>query len=90
METKKIFEETEKLENKLKKLNEEIKVVNFGFLKMMEACPHEIVFKLTDNHPRKMMIDGKYFCPACGKALRIINKEQITHIHARFARSYLY
>ncbi len=76
METKKVFEETEKLDNKLKELNKERKEINLGFAKMIEVCPHEIVFKFNDNSSRKMLID-KYFCPACGKALQITRENII-------------
>ncbi len=76
METKKVFEETEKLDNRLKELNKERKEINLGFAKMIEACSHEIVFKFNDNSPRMMLID-KYFCPACGKALQISGENNI-------------
>ena len=76
MKTKKVFEETEKLDNRLKQLTEERKEINLSFAKMIEVCPHEIVFKFNDNCPRMMLID-KYFCPACGKALQISGEKNI-------------
>ena len=77
METKKVFEETEKLDNKLIELNKEMREVNAGFARMMEVCPHELVFKFNDEHPRKIKVDGKYFCPACGKSVYIIDEDNI-------------
>ena len=44
----------------------------------MAICPHEIVFKYTDDHPRKTATDGSYFCPACGKTIRCYHKEQLS------------
>ena len=77
METRKIFEETGKIGNEIDRLREKIEDLNIKYLEMTELCPHEIVFKYNDNHPRKMMIDGTYFCPACGKTIRCFGIDQI-------------
>ena len=77
METRKIFEETGKIGNEIGRLREKIEDLNTKYLEMTELCLHEIVFKYNDNHPRKMMIDGTYFCPACGKAIRCFGMNQI-------------
>ncbi len=77
METRKIFEETGKIGNEIGRLREKIEDLNTKYLEMTELCPHEIVFKYNDNHPRKMMIDGTYFCPACGKTIRCFGINQI-------------
>ena len=77
METKKVFEETGKLGNEIGKLHKQLDNVNMKILGLMEECPHEIVFKYTDNHPRMFMIDGTYFCPACGKSIRCIQSAQL-------------
>ena len=77
METRKIFEETGKIGNEIGRLREKIEDLNIKYLEMTELCPHEIVFKYNDNHPRKMMIDGTYFCPACGKSIRCFGIDQI-------------
>ena len=76
MDTRKIFEETGKLGNEIGKLQTQLEQVNLKCFKMMEMCPHEIVFKYIDNHPRKAMIDGSYFCPACGKSTGLVIKGQ--------------
>ena len=72
METKKVFEETGKLGNEIGRLHKQLDNVNMKILELMEECPHEIVFKYTDNHPRKEIIDGSYYCPACGKYAHFI------------------
>ena len=77
METRKIFEETGKIGNEIGRLREKIENLNRKYLEMTELCPHEIVFKYNDNHSRKMMIDGTYFCPACGKAIKCFGIDQI-------------
>ena len=77
METRKIFEETRKIEKEIGILREKIENLNIKYLEMTELCHHEIVFKYNDNHPRKMMIDGAYFCPACGKNIKCFGMDQI-------------
>ena len=77
METEKVFEETIKLGNEIRNLGIMLEQTNRKCYKMMELCPHEIVFKYNDNHPRKMVCDGNYFCPACGKSIRLVSKTQI-------------
>ena len=77
MDTKKVFEETGKIGNEIGRLREKIEDLNVKYLEMTELCPHEIVFKYNDFHPRKMMIDGSYFCPSCGKTIRCFGMDQI-------------
>ena len=77
MEIKEIFAETGKLGNEIDRLGGKLQQVYKECLEMMELCPHEIVFKYNDNHPRKMMIDGIYYCPSCGKVIRCIKKDEI-------------
>ena len=77
METKKVFEETGKLGYEIKKLGNLLEKVNKKCFEMMELCPHEIVFKYNDNHSRLFMIDGTYFCPACGKLIKCYIKEHL-------------
>ena len=66
---KQIEEEKIRLEKKLKNLNEQLD-------KLSNECSHDIVFKYIDNEPRKMSIDGIYYCPACGKKEELIFKNQ--------------
>lgn len=77
MDTKKVFEETGRLGNEIHRLGKQLEKVNMQCLEMMEMCSHEIVFKYTDNHPRMLMLDGTYFCPACGKSIKCIRQEQL-------------
>ena len=77
MDTKKVFEETGKLGNEIGRLHKQLDNVNMKILGLMEECPHEIVFKYTDNHPRMLLIDGTYFCPACGKSIKCIKADQL-------------
>lgn len=77
MDTKEIFEETGNLESEMKRLEKQIEKVNTQRLEMMEICPHEIVFKYTDNHPKLLMMDGTYLCPSCGKIMKCIKSKKI-------------
>ncbi len=77
MDSKKILEETIKLKNEAKELQKRIYDINTRYLEIANFCPHEIVFKFYDDRPRKKLIDGNYFCPACGKMLQIIDKEHL-------------
>ncbi len=76
MNTKKVFEETGKLGNEINRLSKQVENINKKFLELMEICPHEIVFKYMDNFPKMLMVDGNYFCPACGKTITLIKKNQ--------------
>lgn len=77
METKKVFEETGKLGNEINMIKKQLEKVNKQCFEMMELCPHEIVFKYTDNYPKMLMTDGTYFCPACGKSIKCRSAEDI-------------
>ena len=78
METRKIFEETGKLGNEISRLHKQLDSINMQILGLMEECSHEIVFKYNDDHPRKAVIDGSYYCPACGKyALHVVAGQEI-------------
>ena len=74
METKKVFEETKTLEDKIMELRSLLAELNLKYKDVVEECHHEIVFKYNDNDPRKMIIDGNYYCPACGKLIKCLNK----------------
>ena len=49
--------------------------LNSRCLEIMELCPHEIVIKYSDNHPRKLIVGGNYYCPICGKSIGTNNSE---------------
>jgi len=76
MDTKKVFEETGKLGNEIARLHKQLDDVNIKILGLMEECPHEIVFKYRDDHPRKVGLVESYYCPACGKNSHFIVAEQ--------------
>lgn len=76
MKTISIIEQNKEIKKDIKKLKEKIERYNHQLSKLQEECSHEIVFKYNDNHPRKMVIDGKYYCPACDKNIELVNKNQ--------------
>jgi len=67
MDTKNVFEEKKLLGDEISLLRQRVDIINSKIQGLMEKCPHEIVFKYIDNNPRKAVIDGSYYCPACGK-----------------------
>lgn len=77
MKTKEVFEEKDKLEEEINKVQELLNRLNNKSNEITKLCQHEIVFKYKDNYPRKMAFDGNYFCPACGITIKCFNKEQI-------------
>ena len=72
MDTKKVFDETGKLGNEIGRLHKQLDRVNMKILGLMEECSHEIVFKYSDDHPRKVGLVESYYCPACGKYAHFI------------------
>ncbi len=70
MNSKEVFIETGKIGNEISTLHKRIDVLNARCVQIMEICPHDIVFKYKNNHPRKMPYDGDYFCCACGSTIR--------------------
>ena len=77
MNNKMIFEESGRLGNEIKIEKQKIEKLNEQCLELMDICPHEIVFKYINNHPRKAVLDGNYFCPACGKSIFFLDKEKL-------------
>jgi hypothetical protein len=75
MNTKEAFYKSALLGEKIKEEEKKVRLLVDQMEEIMNDCPHEIVFKYTDNHPRKMCIDGKYFCPACAKTIQCIHEE---------------
>ena len=86
MEPKEIFDESKKLNEEIEKLKKQIENINLQYHAMMEFCPHEIVFKYNDNYPRKMIIDGNYFCPACGKIITLSKQSNISSTQFKNSR----
>lgn len=75
MNTRNAFYGTEELEERIKEQERQLQKLYKQLQEVKEKCPHEIVFKYMDNHPRKMYIDGHYYCPACEKTIKC-NKEE--------------
>lgn len=76
MDTKEVIEKSVEIEKKRTNLMEKIRIVNSDYSNIVTNCPHELVFKFNDNQPKKMVIDGHYYCPACGKTIECIAKYQ--------------
>lgn len=76
METNEVFKKSIEIENEKIELKERLKRINRDYLELVSDCSHEIAFKFHDNRPRMMIIDGNYYCPACGKIEEYIFKNQ--------------
>lgn len=71
MKAKDIYEVKDRLEQERQRKLLELEHVNQDIRELMELCNHEVVFQYHDNHPRKMILLGTCYCPACGKKLAI-------------------
>ncbi len=76
MEEREILEKSIELDNKTEKIKKEIEKINIEYRGLKDSCKHKIVFRLKDNHPRKVNIDGTYFCPACGQNIEFFFKNE--------------
>ena len=83
MDTNEVIEKTNEIEEEKIELRNKIKKINAIYSSIVSNCPHELVFKFNDNHPRKMVIDGNYYCPACGKIIECIAKYQYSETEFR-------
>jgi hypothetical protein len=77
METKDVFEKSSEYGNKIKQLRKEMEDYAKKCTELWNECNHEIVFKYNNDHPRMMIIDGDYFCPACGQTIECIHSVDI-------------
>ena len=77
MNTKDVFKRINRLNDESYVVEQLVKRINDDYNETMELCPHELVFMLHDNHPRKMHIEGVCFCPACGKMATIYDSKKL-------------
>ena len=75
--TQAIFDIRMKLDYEAYDLEKARKGIEKRINELSDTCHHEMVFKYMDNHSRKAMIDGHYYCPACRKNITIINQKDI-------------
>ena len=76
METIKIIDQYKQIEQEREKLTKKLEHLNLEEQQLSKMCSHDIVFKYVDKHPRKMVIDGNYYCPACGKIKQFTSMNQ--------------
>lgn len=62
-----IYEKKSELGNEKRNLANKYKELRQKFLELSKECNHDVVVKYRNNHPRKMLLDGHYYCPACEK-----------------------
>ena len=77
MDNKEIYDSLINLEEEIDNCNEDLKELYQKRKELMNSCNHDIVFKYRDNRPRKLRIDGNYYCPICGKIIELFNKDDI-------------
>lgn len=86
MEIKEIFEETGKIGIEQNRLREKICQLNQCLGEIASQCSHDIVFKYTDNHPRKNIFKETYFCPACTDIVHCYWKDELFQTEFKNAR----
>ena len=86
MKTSETFKESYRIIDETFKIYRKINNLRSEYLNNQDECSHEIIFKYTDNHPRKMIIDGNYFCPACEKVIFCVHEEDINDTVFKNAR----
>lgn len=69
MDTKTVIRANQNIRAARQKQLALLQKINDYAKEIMSACPHEIVVQMRDNHPRKMLIDGSFYCPACDRIL---------------------
>ena len=78
METREVFRKSSYYGNEIKKKRIEMENLAKKCVNLWDECNHEIVFKYNDDHPRKLIIDGYYFCPACGQTIECIQESDLS------------
>lgn len=73
MDSKKAFEKTISIGNEIIKKHKELNNLNLEAQKVMDKCSHDLVIKYNDKVPRKLVIDGYYVCPSCGRTHECID-----------------
>ena len=71
-----IFRRRQELENQKEELNHAYREVKAEEQELMNECSHDIVFQFHDNAPRKMLLEGTFYCPVCGFIQQISTKEE--------------
>ena len=76
LKLQKLFEitETQSINLDQNEIESQLKDIDERSVVMRALCPHELVFRYTDKHPRMLIIDGNYYCPACGKTIRCMEE----------------
>ncbi len=76
MIAKKVFELSKGLDEIRYRYLQELDKIEAQSSNLKESCDHAVVIKYMDNHPRLAQVDGNYFCPACKKMIRVLDKEK--------------
>lgn len=85
MNNREVFNKTNELSIKIKKKRDELDELVEDIRGVQDSCDHEVVFKLNNDTPRMLIIDGYYYCPACGKSYEVIDHEDLQY--TQFAKS---
>lgn len=69
MDIKKVIEINSNIRKARDKEIERLKTISEYMQDIMRECPHNVVVKIRNNHPRMIHVDGTYYCPACDMML---------------------
>ena len=79
MDKKEVFKKTSDLSIDIRKKREELNELVEKIGDIQDKCDHSLSFKLNNDTPRMLVIDGFYYCPACGKKEEIIDREDLRY-----------
>ena len=77
MSIKDIFKKRKQINEDFERINHELVKLYAEDEQLKKDCPHSLVVLFSDDGPRKKLIEGTCFCPACNLKLQIVKKEHL-------------
>ncbi len=77
MSIKDIFKKRKQINEGFERVNHELVKLYAEDEQLKKDCPHSLVVLFNDNNPRKKLIAGTCFCPACNLKLQIAKDENL-------------
>ena len=77
MNTKEAFEKRNRISRDFDRINKERNELYMLDDQLKRDCPHEVVVLFNDKNPRKKLIAGNCYCPACSRMIRVVKMEDL-------------